>query len=473
MVMREAQFFISSSHPSSSSSHLSPLISHFIKIMKRTRPTTAASSKGSKKPRRSSRVGLQKYGPFWNGTTTDPEIITVLVNNRDEAFHYDAKTSRLNLVQEVWEHEIIPFLNVKELAMLRPTCKWCDKQWQEFLKRNTFRVPEEVPTIDEAMRVGFNLAKQKFYSKKKSLVVVLSEGEHVVEGSWTNSNGTVLQNTLGITCSNISFIGQSKDKTTVHGGFGVLNKKNVTLKSLTLTSPNGEAGLGVEGEEASVEMMGMSVKECSRHGLIVGSGASVKTTQCEFSENGRSGVYVSGSTTTACLTNCTSHHNKLDGVTARSGAVVDLMGEGTSVHDNERYGLCAFQHGATINVYQPCVLNDMSHGNKDQNIYMGSGGIVRQFEGKLKVECALAYLAKVKHEFQDDPENPHIYNLFLDIMKNFGSQQIDTPGVISQVSQLFRGHNHLILGFNTFLPPDQKISKEQLRKMNALHKQLG
>ena len=94
-------------------------------------------------------------------------------------------------------------------------------------------------------------------------------------------------------------------------------------------------------------------------------------------------------------------------------------------------------------------------------------------QGKLKVEDALAYLAKVKGEFQDDPENPHIYNLFLDIMKNFKSQQIDTPGVISQVSQLFRGHNHLILGFNTFLPPDQKISKEQLRKMNALHKQLG
>ena len=54
-------------------------------------------------------------------------------------------------------------------------------------------------------------------------------------------------------------------------------------------------------------------------------------------------------------------------------------------------------------------------------------------------------------------------------MKNFKSQQIDTPGVISQVSQLFRGHDHLILGFNTFLPPDQKISKEQLRIMNEQH----
>ena len=80
-------------------------------MSKRTRTTTAASSsKGSKKPRRSSRMGLQKYGLFWSGTTSDPEIITVLVNRRDFAFHYDAKTSRLDLhvdlhvVQEVWEH---------------------------------------------------------------------------------------------------------------------------------------------------------------------------------------------------------------------------------------------------------------------------------------------------------------------------------------------------------------------------------
>ena len=137
--------------------------------MKRTRASTTTSSKGSKKPRRSSRVGQQKYGSFWNGTTSDPEIVTVLVNNKDEAFHYDTETSRLDLVQEVWEHVIIPFFNVKELAKLRSTCKWCDEQWQEFLKRNTFRVPEQVPTINEAMRIGFNLAKQKEYSKESPL----------------------------------------------------------------------------------------------------------------------------------------------------------------------------------------------------------------------------------------------------------------------------------------------------------------
>mmetsp|Transcript_17587 Transcript_17587/g.52094 ORF Transcript_17587/g.52094 Transcript_17587/m.52094 type:complete len:294 (-) Transcript_17587:2116-2997(-) len=73
---------------------------------------------------------------------------------------------------------------------------------------------------------------------------------------------------------------------------------------------------------------------------------------------------------------------------------------------------------------------------------------------ELKVEDALLYLDQVKMAFEDKPE---IYNKFLDIMKNFKAQEIDTPGVIQQVSRLFRGYNKLILGFNTFLPDGYKI----------------
>lgn len=51
-------------------------------------------------------------------------------------------------------------------------------------------------------------------------------------------------------------------------------------------------------------------------------------------------------------------------------------------------------------------------------------------------------LWQVKIEFSDKPE---IYNEFLDIMKNFKAQEIDTPGVIQRVSTLFRGYNKLIL----------------------------
>jgi len=70
------------------------------------------------------------------------------------------------------------------------------------------------------------------------------------------------------------------------------------------------------------------------------------------------------------------------------------------------------------------------------------------------VEDALLYLDQVKVEFGD---RPHIYNEFLDIMKTFKTQQIDTPGVIRRVSNLFQGNRRLVLGFNTFLPEGYKI----------------
>ncbi|CAD6885821.1 unnamed protein product [Tilletia laevis] len=72
----------------------------------------------------------------------------------------------------------------------------------------------------------------------------------------------------------------------------------------------------------------------------------------------------------------------------------------------------------------------------------------------LNVKDALSYLDQVKVQFQSSPD---VYNRFLDIMKDFKSQAIDTPGVIERVSTLFRGHPALIQGFNTFLPPGYRI----------------
>lgn len=78
---------------------------------------------------------------------------------------------------------------------------------------------------------------------------------------------------------------------------------------------------------------------------------------------------------------------------------------------------------------------------------------------ELKVEDALNYLDQVKFAFGDRPK---IYNEFLEIMKKFKAQEIDTPGVIRRVSELFRGYNNLILGFNTFLPEGFKIEQKDL-----------
>uniref|UniRef100_A0A4W3H532 Paired amphipathic helix protein Sin3b n=1 Tax=Callorhinchus milii TaxID=7868 RepID=A0A4W3H532_CALMI len=87
----------------------------------------------------------------------------------------------------------------------------------------------------------------------------------------------------------------------------------------------------------------------------------------------------------------------------------------------------------------------------------------QQFQ-RLKVEDALSYLDQVKMQFGN---NPAVYNEFLDIMKEFKSQSIDTPGVIDRVSRLFQGHPDLILGFNAFLPPGYRIEIQKNKAVSV------
>jgi len=346
-------------------------------MSKRTHPSTTTTTT-SKKPRRSNRVARQKYGPCWSGTTTDLNTTLVLDTRKYQASHYDAKKSRLNLLQDVWEYKIVPLLNMTELAVLRPTCTWFEQRWQDFCGRNQIRVPQDVPTIDQALEIASILSEQKEFTKESPLVVLLSEGVHEVMGSWiANDEIKCFKNTLGITCSNISFLGYGKDKTTVHGGFGVSNKKNVTLQSLTLMSPNGN-GLYVQ-EEASVEMIGSSVKHCGFCGISVDKGASVKATQCEFSENKQAGVYLLDDNVDGFFTDCTFHHNGNHGVCADGVcALVELRGEQTEIHHNSCLGLVAVNN-ATINMYVPSrSITAVVHDNGDRDLYTSfSGGKIQ------------------------------------------------------------------------------------------------
>ncbi|KAL6567759.1 hypothetical protein OROGR_001427 [Orobanche gracilis] len=74
---------------------------------------------------------------------------------------------------------------------------------------------------------------------------------------------------------------------------------------------------------------------------------------------------------------------------------------------------------------------------------------------RLTTTDALSYLKNVKEIFQDKRDK---YDDFLDVMKNFKAQRIDTSGVILKVKELFKGYRDLILGFNTFLPKGFEIS---------------
>ncbi|ESQ49942.1 hypothetical protein EUTSA_v10019899mg [Eutrema salsugineum] len=74
---------------------------------------------------------------------------------------------------------------------------------------------------------------------------------------------------------------------------------------------------------------------------------------------------------------------------------------------------------------------------------------------KLTTNDALSYLKEVKEMFQDQREK---YDRFLAVMKDFKAQRTDTGGVIARVKELFKGHNNLIYGFNTFLPKGYEIT---------------
>ncbi|KAJ6423884.1 hypothetical protein OIU84_024789 [Salix udensis] len=88
----------------------------------------------------------------------------------------------------------------------------------------------------------------------------------------------------------------------------------------------------------------------------------------------------------------------------------------------------------------------------------GGGGGGSGNSQKLTTTDALHYLKEVKDMFQDQKEK---YDTFLEVMKDFKAQRTDTSGVIVRVKELFKGHNNLIFGFNTFLPKGYEITLDE------------
>lgn len=103
-------------------------------------------------------------------------------------------------------------------------------------------------------------------------------------------------------------------------------------------------------------------------------------------------------------------------------------------------------------------------GKRPVSHYRGDGAAMAGGPGipganRLTTSDALSYLREVKNRFSN---NKHIYDHFLEIMKEFKAQRINTEGVIHQVKCLFNGHVELILGFNTFLPKGYEITMQDL-----------
>ena len=108
--------------------------------------------------------------------------------------------------------------------------------------------------------------------------------------------------------------------------------------------------------------------------MYVCEGATVTATQCEFMENGNSGVYCAGANTKARLHDCKMHHNGSNGLLPMSGAVVDLHGTKTDIHSNKRDGIVA-SFRAKVNIHLPPQHNT-SHDNDDEDREQDSGGSI-------------------------------------------------------------------------------------------------
>ncbi|BBN12432.1 hypothetical protein MPTK1_5g20010 [Marchantia polymorpha subsp. ruderalis] len=73
----------------------------------------------------------------------------------------------------------------------------------------------------------------------------------------------------------------------------------------------------------------------------------------------------------------------------------------------------------------------------------------------LTTDDAPAFLKAVKDVFKDEKDK---YDEFVEAVKDFKAQRIDTAGLMIRVKDLFKGHRELILGFNTFLPKGYEIT---------------
>jgi len=281
---------------------------------------------------------------------------------------------------EIWDHKIIPLLSLRDLALSRTVCTFFEAYWQDKFSNNVLplRVGNDVATIDDVMGVIEILSSRREYTKLNPFVVLLGQGEHQITSSWTNPDGNVRPTTLGITRSNVTFLGTGKDATTILGGFGIDNVENITFKNMTVTntSENSENGCGIRMRNAKVELFDIALKGCNYVGLYIPGSTSETTvvaTRCEFA-NSKYGAAVHGSLTSATFKNCVFNDNKYDGILGFDNSTIHVHGEGTAMHSNGRHGISVWNSGKIL-LHLPSHHNTFYNNGREDRYTMGGGTI--------------------------------------------------------------------------------------------------
>jgi hypothetical protein len=314
----------------------------------------------------SMKEGFRRYGPSWNGKTTEDDIIDNLTRLSPLAVHYNANVTNQfirDIPEMLWWQKILqPFLNTEDLSILRCTNTFFQSYWEGVvLIQNVIRVPQGCPTVEKAMALAVVFSTKKVYTIVDPLQIQLDKGVHEISVGYTDEDDKH-HTAVNVTCSHTMFVGKGKDQTTIIGGFRVKNQQNVKFEEMTLTNSEGDGdGLMLTGSETNVDVLKCDFKECGDTGMSVYNGATVTATQCEFMKNGGDGVVCLGANTKARLTDCKIHHSGYDGMRAYNRAVVDLHGTNTDIHSNNRYGIRASNSGK-VNIHLPSQHNT-SHDN--------------------------------------------------------------------------------------------------------------
>jgi len=312
------------------------------------------------------REGVLRFGASWNGKTTDIKTIDNITRLSPRATHYNigAIDQWTNGIPEMlWQHKILePFFSLEELAMIRPTNANFDGCWQHVLSRGVIRVPQGCPTVKKAMDLAVIFSERKEFTIADPLKIQMDKGVHKILVDHGFPIG-IDYGSMGVTCSNITFVGKGKDQTIILGGFEVENQQNVKFQELTITNEWGH-GLyltGGTGSQTNVDVLKCAVKGCMFTGMHVADGVTVTATQCEFMENDESGVDCYGEDAKARFNDCTMHHNECYGLHASDEAVADLHDTKTDIHSNKWSGICV-DCAAKVSIHLPSQHNT-SHDN--------------------------------------------------------------------------------------------------------------
>jgi len=242
------------------------------------------------------------------------------------------------------------------------------------------RVGNDVATINDVMGVVEILSSRREYTKLNPLIVLLGKGDHQITSSWTDQSDNNRPTTLGITRSNITFVGKGKDTTTINGGFGIRDLENITFKHMTVTNTSNDSCDGICMSNSNVELFDVALKGCRSAGFRILNSTSETTsvaTRCEFA-NSRWGAVVFGSLSSAKFNNCLFNENITYGLIGNVQSTIHLHGEATAIHSNRSRGIFALSYSRVL-IHLPSHHNT-SYNNEYEDRYTRTGGTITNVE---------------------------------------------------------------------------------------------